>query len=234
MLSVTVNPAGVLVQVEVLLQGMYNIGTNSMSTALYDDGLLPNNQPYNAQPWAYTGTENRATNGSLPSNLVDWVLVEMRDANDPTLLIEQKAALLLSDGTVVDANGGVNGVYFNNLNEGSFYYPVVRHRNHLDVLASASASVSGQSLTFNFTTSPTQAFGINQQASVGSRAALFQGDMNANGVISVADFNLYTQQAATLNAYTSTDVNFDGAVTVSDFNGYLPNTSLIGVSAIRY
>ncbi|MBM3435323.1 MAG: hypothetical protein FJY07_03785, partial [Bacteroidetes bacterium] len=65
-----------IVDITVLPEGPF-IGTG-LNTNLNVSGLLPLSQPFNIAPWNYAGTESVA---SIPSNnVVDWVLVELRDA----------------------------------------------------------------------------------------------------------------------------------------------------------
>ena len=62
----------------ILLEGPFN-GID-MNTTFNDNGILPLNQPYNTAPWYYPGTESVA---SIPNpDIVDWVLVELRDATE--------------------------------------------------------------------------------------------------------------------------------------------------------
>ena len=81
----------------------------------------------------------------------------------------------------------------------------------------------------------TQAFGTNQQANLGSSVfGLLAADVNADGVVTVADYNLYQTQIAAINVYTNGDLNLDKHVTVTDFNLYQSRASHIGISQIRY
>ena len=47
-------------------------------------------------------TENINSINEIPNNTTDWLLVELRDAINNNLVVAQKAALVLNDGTVVD------------------------------------------------------------------------------------------------------------------------------------
>ena len=76
--------------------------------------------------------------------------------------------------------------------------------------------------------------GVNQLFITGGKGLMFCGDINADGVITIADFNIYAQQSSAVNQYLSGDINLDKNVTIADYNAYAPNSSLIGVKAIRY
>jgi len=73
-----------------------------------------------------------------------------------------------------------------------------------------------------------------QKALANGNYALYAGDYNANGIISVSDYNGYLDQLATPTPYEDADFSLDGNVTTNDFNLYQPHPSVIGVRAIRY
>ena len=58
--------------------------------------------------------------------------------------------------------------------------------------------------------------------------------MNADGVITVADFNIYKPESSKIKLYLRSDLNLDGNVTVADFNFYKANSSKIGHPLIKY
>jgi hypothetical protein len=65
---------GFYVNIKANLEGPFN--TSKMQTEL-NPGHLPLNQPYNTSPWYYYGNEN--VNHFTNSNVVDWILVELRE-----------------------------------------------------------------------------------------------------------------------------------------------------------
>ena len=70
--------------IRIFFEGAYSGGI--MSTYLNVGGLIPLSQPYNTSPWNYSGTESVS---SIPSNVVDWVLVELR--SDETTVVASRA-----------------------------------------------------------------------------------------------------------------------------------------------
>ena len=118
------------IQVKAYLQGAY-VNGGSMSTLINSAGHLPLNQPYNTPPWNYQGSEQMDT---IPADMVDWVLLELRDDYNNSL--GYRAAILLTNGSIVDTNLGPD-ISFPGIGAGS-YYLLVDHRNHLPVM-SASA-----------------------------------------------------------------------------------------------
>ena len=192
-------------------------------------------QPYNTAPWNYAGTETLST--SHP-NIVDWVLIELRDSNDPTIVLAQQAALLLLDGNIVSTDwlGDNNLIYtkWYNLSGNDSYYIVVQHRNHLAIISQAPQAIPGTNL-IDFSNPNLVMDGIEQLKDMGDGYyALRSGDFNGDGVITVADFNAYRNETAEINQYLYGDFNLDGHVSVADFNLYQVNASIIGVYYIRY
>lgn len=216
--------------VKLMLEGAYNTSSNNMQAALADNNVLPLVQPFNIIPWNYNGSEQLATTSIIPADIIDWVLVELRDTSNDAIIVATKAALLASDGTVWDTDG-FQGVNFSNLN--GEYYVVLRPRNHLAVISSNVLSLPNLSL-YDFTQSSNVLSGSSQMTFINGIYALKAGDINADGVVSVTDFNTYISQAAGINQYVNSDLDFNATTTVDDFNLYINNASIIGVQQIRY
>ncbi len=230
--NMSVNPCAtsITVQLKALLQGVYDPTLGEMRTSLNDIGLLPTLQPYDVAPWNYTGLESVI---GMPADVVDWVLIEAVEATTEGYnFLETQAALLRKDGTLISTDGS-EGVTFQTLIPNGSYHFVVRHRNHLDVFSAQPITVPNTA-PYDFTSSTTQAMGSGQLLDMNGKAALFAGDVNADGLVTVDDYNLYRSQSAEINEYVEGDCNLDRVVTIADFNLYQPNTSLIGFSEIRY
>ncbi|MDX1701011.1 MAG: hypothetical protein R3250_10355, partial [Melioribacteraceae bacterium] len=69
---------------------------------------------------------------SVNANMVDWVLIELRDKNDNTSVLEKRAALLLDSGKIVDIDGQ-NPVAFSLPPDE--YFISVHHRNHIPIMS---------------------------------------------------------------------------------------------------
>lgn len=228
---VGVNTSNHRFRAKVLLQAAY-MESGTMNSLLTNNNLLPTTQPYNQIPWNYDGTE---TIVQLPAdadmNIVDWLLIEALDQDFN--IVERRAGLLTNNGYLVDTNGEY-GIKFCSLSNEVFYHFLIRHRNHIDVISSTSLSI-GNNIAYDFTNPANILMGaeqlINQEEDIYS---LIAGDVNANGIISVADFNTYISSSSILNTYSNTDVNMDGNTSIADFNLYMQNASKIGVAIIRY
>ncbi|MCB0273611.1 MAG: hypothetical protein KDI06_02285 [Calditrichaeota bacterium] len=199
-------PTTLAANVKVFLEAPYSTG--SMSNRL--NSALPASQPYSGSPWNYAGAE---TVGSFASDIVDWVLLELRTGTGSGTLVGRRAALLKSDGTIVDTSG--SGQVAFGLSPGD-YYVVVYHRNHVPVMTSAVATLGPGSSLYDFTTAQTQAFGSTPMVDLGSGVfGLAGGDADSDGDVDSDD---KTAVAGDLNntGYRSADINFSQLTTYAD------------------
>lgn len=210
------------------LEGPYN-GT-FMNIDLVTNNLLPNNQPYDGAPWNYAGTESVVT---FPANVVDWVLVELRDATAPelatpatTLAGWPKAMFVRTDGQLVDLDGFLpdigNPVVNNNL------YIVIRHRNHVDIMSADGLILTGNTYSFDFTGSVNQAYGgsLGYKLLNGGACGMASGDMDADGKVFASDFVEWATDSGLGDIYSPGDLDFDGNVFASDFVLWAGNSGL--------
>lgn len=238
----TAEPATVNAHLFCWLEGPYNSATKLMNTHLRDNLLVSATQPFNEAPWHYTGTESVVNNAAIPKDVVDWVLVEIRDAVNNGLIIEQRAVFLYADGHLSNATNGCpnapfvfNKVTFCNLTNNESYYLIIRHRNHLDVMSAHPITVTNHSFSYDFRTALTQAYGTAQLVSLNDDSyGLLAGDITGDGVFTISDYNYYATESSMLNGYFRSDVNLDKSVSVNDFNWYQSHTSVIGTVHIRY
>lgn len=220
-----------MLTLKVYLEGPYN-GNGLMNTEL--GSLLPIVQPYADTPYGYEGDETL----TIPtSNIVDWVLVELRTgipnlAEMGTSIVSMQAAILTTDGQVLDGDG--NNLIFSNIEIGEEYYLCIRHRNHLDVL-SGVPFIAAPTVSYDFTTAIGQAFGPEQIKEVEPGIfALHAGDFTADGVIQVTDYDVWFALPAILNTYAATDANLDGTVQNTDYDQWFFNKAKIGTVEINY
>ena len=150
--------------IKALLEGPFN-GT-SMNTDLNNQNQIPFSQPYSTTPWNYAGTESVP---SIPNtNIVDWVLIELRDASDaasatPATVIERQAAFLLNNGEVVGLDGNTGALQCTSTTITNNLFVVVYHRNHLAIMSANPLTKAGEVYSYDFTIADSQAFGNNQK-----------------------------------------------------------------------
>jgi hypothetical protein len=203
-------------QFKAFLEGPYN------GTGMNDGLILPLNQPFNTEPWNYSGTESVA---SIPANVVDWVLLELRDAAgaasaNAASVVAVKAAFILKNGSIVDIDGVSNPEFDASITQNMFV--VVRHRNHLDIMTANSPVETGGVYMYDFTTSAGQAYGNDPQKDFGNGVfGMYSGDSNADNTISNVDKSEDWSQEAGKAGYYGTDFNLDGQSDNPDKNEIL-------------
>ncbi|RLD59111.1 MAG: hypothetical protein DRJ05_06870 [Bacteroidetes bacterium] len=210
------------IEIKAFLEGPF--AATEMTTALNSGGLLPLTQPYNIGPWNYNGTESVAV---MPTNAVDWVLVELRDAasaanaNLSTRLARQ-AGLLLNNGNIVATDG--SSLLFENSVSNSLFV-VILHRNHLAILSANEVNLSGDNYIYDFTTTSGQAYGANPQKQCSTGMwGMISGDSNADGTIENGDIIPYWYINAGKAGYYPEDLNLDRQVDNHDKDSYcVPN-----------
>lgn len=210
-------------QVRLFLEGLYNSALGEMTTAVSNLSNFPNTQPYNTAPFNYAGTENITT---IPTDTVDWVLLELRSANDLSQVIHRQVALLRKDGFMMQLDG-TQGVSFNNVIDGD-YHLAVFHRNHLGVVSSVPILLDVATYIYDFTQGDWKAYGQRQLKAIGSTYALWAGDLNGDNIINNKDFNLYQLNIGSNVGYNPADLNGDNQINAADQQLWFNNRSKLG------
>lgn len=202
------------VSLTAILEGPYD-GTDMSGVNI----TVPSSQPYNTAAFGnYAGTE---TNNSMPANVVDWVLIELRSgasaANATTVEFTQ-AALLLADGSIVSADGS-SLPEFELTTEGT-YYVGIRHRNHLGAYSATALADNGASaFSYNFSTGG--AIGTDPMYDYNGNGTLYVlyggwADNTTNSVIDSGDNAAVYNDRNTSSTYSDTDVTMDGFINAAD------------------
>ncbi|HQV38346.1 MAG: proprotein convertase P-domain-containing protein [Flavobacteriales bacterium] len=217
--NITVSP-------KVFLEGPYNSGTGLMSDALRAASLVPTTEPYSALLYSFVGSPGAGgTLGagvlSVTGNnaIVDWVVVELRNATTPATVVASCAALVQRDGDVV-ALDGTSPVSFTH-SPGS-YYVAMRHRNHLGVMTASTVALSASLTSVDFTSTGTATYGTAAQTLLGGKNIMWTGDSNFNHQISYTGGTNDRDPIlgrindpspnATVNGYFTEDTNMNGVV----------------------
>jgi hypothetical protein len=213
------------------LEGPYNTGTGYMNTTLKTNNLLPLTQPYNTSPFNYAGAESVT---SIPADVVDWVLIELRQASTPanatsSTIIKKRAAFMKKDGTIVETDGS-SPVRFYNAAITTNLYPVVRQRNHIAIMAANAVTMASGVYTYDFSSGIGQAYGgavgYKQIGTSPPRYGMVTGDINQDGSVYTSDFDIWAGLAGTANVYNHADLNMDGNVYTSDFDQWATNSGM--------
>ncbi len=202
----------VAVNAKLFLQGPFSSG--SMSTTLNSTDNLPNIQPYSNAPWNYNGTESVSVGFfSTHTNIVDWILVELRNGPSGNTFVERRAGFITNTGNVVGIDGN-SLLYFSEL--AGNYYIVFYHRNHIPIMTSVSSNLNYVSSLYDFTNSQSKAYGSNAMVNLGGGFfGAFTGDSDGSGSVNATDrSNTWNQR--NLSGYFGTDVDLSGTVNASD------------------
>ncbi|MEN0048249.1 MAG: S8 family serine peptidase, partial [Bacteroidota bacterium] len=128
----------VVLNAKIALQGAFNSSHNLMHDSLRIQGQIPLQQPYN-DLLGYNGNEEitdlNILNITGSDAIVDWVLLELRSAEDASSVVATRVALVQRDGNVVDLDG-VSSVQFKGV-EANDFFVAVKYRNHLGVMTDA-------------------------------------------------------------------------------------------------
>jgi hypothetical protein len=227
-ITVSVNGNNNYLDVKVFLEGAYDPALGLMTTKLNTDPqTIPMAQPFNYLPWNYEGFENTP---SIPAGIVDWVLVELRDAATPAeatpvtnLAGWPRAFLLKSDGTIVEPDG-VSMPNICNPTVSNSLFVVIRHRNHLAVMSASGATLTDGVYSYDFTSGLAQAYGGESGYKIlGSDAVMVAGDIDQDGNIFVSDYNNWAAGFGATTGYFIPDLDMDRNVFVSDYNKWAAN-----------
>jgi carboxypeptidase T len=201
---------------------------SSMTTYLNNAGLLPLTQPFNTAPWNYVGSESVAV---IPnSDVADWVLVELRETTGdastatPATMVSRQAGFVLNDGSIVNIDGSSMLRFDMVANDNLFV--IVHHRNHLGIMSANPVIQTAGNYMHDFTTGSGQAHGgINAQKEMSPGVwGMIAGDINADGVINMADKSPEWDVLAGEAGYHQADLNCDGQVNNMDKDDFLiPN-----------
>jgi hypothetical protein len=214
---------------KVFIHGAYNVSTGLMNDGLRTNDKIPTTQPYNtltfAGATAYSGTEtfDKAILATTGANaIVDWVLIELRDATTPATVVQRRAALLQSDGDVVDIDG-ISPVTFDALANGN-YHVVIRHRLCLATRTQAAitfavyAPATPTTSSLDFTGNSNALSGSQKLLAVGIYG-LYVGDTDRNGSISTQDLNNIRARNPTTVANFVYDFGYDLDFNAAIFSG---------------
>ena len=183
-----------------------------MDTSLNSGGYLQTTSPY---------SENPRTVTTIPENVVDWVLVQLRSTADGAA-VTSRSAFLHKDGRIV-ADDGTTGQITAFASSGD-YYIVIKHRNHLAVMSANPISLSNSSsMLYNFTTGLDKYYGNDAKLLEMGVYGLYTGDANSNGQVQNDDKNDYWKVEVGTAGYKGSDFNLNGQVQNDDKNDFWKN-----------
>lgn len=186
----------------------------SLNLTLYLEGLFNGS------------TMNKAQNGTgnqFPGTTADQVTVELHNAVAPYTLAGGPYTINVNtDGTATQTIPAALG---------STYYIVVKHRNTIETWNSTPLSFGGATISYNFSSSASQAYGNNLKAIAG-KFVMYGGDVNQDGLVDSGDMIPVDNDVANfITGYLNTDMNGDGLIDSSDMI-MLDNNSALFIGKI--
>lgn len=212
--------------VQLFLEGPLDTVLMLMDDDLRVAGSIPTEEPYTALGFEQAGQGGgeevlpAVLNVSGNDAIVDWVLVELRDEQNPAEILQTRTALLQRDGDIVELDG-INPLYFY-VNERP-YYLAIRHRNHLACMTFDLVElIANDTIAIDLTDGSTATFGVNAQISTSGEFALWAGNcslddqLNYVGVENDRDEILLriggVVPTLIVSGYYQEDANLDGKV----------------------
>ena len=218
----------VLVSARVLLEGAYDPdaydGEGGM-LPLIPRAQLPLSEPYRALGFVHVRGGSESTTAAVmqmqgAGAIIDWVLVELRDAQDPSQIVATRSGLLRADGWIADMDGSSPLRFFGT--PMGQYFLAVRHRNHLGIMSEAPVFLGSQPIPIDFTGPNYGTYGTNAQKEVNGVRMLWAGDVNRDGTLKYVGENNDRDPillsiggnlpTSTITGYRSEDINLDGMV----------------------
>ncbi|MFZ4800272.1 MAG: hypothetical protein ACOYMA_22475, partial [Bacteroidia bacterium] len=147
-----------------------------------------------------------------PGAIVDTITVELHDAADYTNIVYTAYGVNLNqDGT---ANTGSKTYVSIPPTYNGSYYITVNHRNHIETTTAAEVLFNTASITYDFTTSASQAYGSNMKMLSTGVYGLFAGDVQKDGTLEpLTDLaNVKLKIDTFQGGYINEDVDGDGLV----------------------
>ena len=184
------------------------VNFTSLSNFVLANATGGGNSLQSSKNLSLTGLIEGFYNGS--AMIPDSVNVELRNTASPFTLVESSKTLLNTSGQ--------GNVTFYSAQDAINYYLVVKHRNALETWSASGQQFTGGLLTYDFTTSQSQAYG-NNMVQKAIKWCFYSGDVNHDGVIDISDVgSVDIDNLNFMTGYTDTDINGDNLVDLSDLS----------------
>lgn len=159
--------------------------TGLMYDSLRVKGQIPLTEPYTSLGYPHVGGGGETTTAPVlavsgPNAIVDWVELELRDATDPTLVVQTRSALLQRDGDIVGTNGTSPVQFTVALND---YHIAVRHRNHFGVMTATPKRVSVALKSYDLSNGSVPLYGTEPTKPIGAVNVLWAGNTLSDGTL---------------------------------------------------
>ena len=178
-------------------------------------GPNPSSQSYLSIPAIVSACEITGADA-----IVDWVVLELREADANGFRVATRSALLQRDGDVVGVNG--SGPVSFPVPSGT-YYLALRHRNHLGAMTASPVALSTVPTVVDLRSAATATYGTSARKTIGAVQALWAGDATFNGEVKytgsgndrdpiILAVGGTTPNNVVSNVYDRRDTNLDGVI----------------------
>jgi hypothetical protein len=161
--------------------------------------------------------------------MVDWVLVEIRDAQNssqatPSTKVGTRAAILLNNGQITDVNGGNLKL---NISYDHHAYIVIYHRNHIAIMSASPPFNDDGVLTYNFASSSGQVYGGSQgyKELFPGKWGMAGGDGNSDGLVDQDDLSDIWENEVGKKLYSNGDFDLNLQINNVDKNNIWNNNT---------
>jgi hypothetical protein len=160
---------------------------------------------------------NEAMNPALDENsfprwgvgIADKVTIELHDAGNYFTIVHSATNIdLHTDGTAsLLIPASISGSY----------YLTIRHRNSLETVSMLPVTLSGDVISYDFTTAGNMAYGSNMRLMPDGIWVIYGGDVNQDGIIDAGDMiGVDNDSFIFATGYLVTDCSGDGLIDLSD------------------
>jgi hypothetical protein len=201
----------VAINVRTMLEGAHSVN-GVMSTVLHTQGLLSTTDPYGKDVHV----------ADIPANVVDWVLLELRSATNPAIIIADTVGFLTTTGEVVALDGKGQILMSPNSVTPGEYYIAIRHRNHVAIMSSMPIELFQKSSPlYDFTTGQNKAFSSTQAPMIRLSSGpdifgMVAGDANQDGIVNSVDRVNVRNGIGSTGRLSEEDMSLDGTIDASD------------------
>lgn len=174
------------VRVRAFLQGPFDPITQLMNNNLGQLAAIPLTEPYTDLGYVHTGggggeVAPASINPASGTNaIVDWVLIELRSASDPSVVVASQSALLQRDGDVVSHDLGPLLPF--GPDPAGLFHIAIRHRNHLGAMMEAPVEL-GMNPSADFAEGLADTYGTGAVWTDPFYSLLWSGDTNFDGAV---------------------------------------------------
>ncbi len=206
---------------QVLLEGCYDSSNELMHDDLREDNLVAATEPFSQMDGyefpimdmiGLRMADSAAVLSQTGANaIVDWVFIEIRDKDNPALLLTTQPALLNRQGKIVGMNGQTPPQLVG-ITSGE-YHVAIRHPNHIGIMTAEPVLLGNNSTTLDFRHH--EPYNNGAKLLLNGFYALYAGDLDGNGVINSADRSTAWNERNSIGRFLS-DGNMDGKVDSAD------------------